>query len=221
MSKFSVADETKLAEIEAFLTANNYLSGAALPDANDAQVYLDLAGNAPNKEKYPNFWYWYLNLSAFAEPVLRAWIEKAEKKAGKKEAKEEKAEKNVEDDLFGDDDDEEEKKKLEALKKAKAGEKEKKKKEVIARSIVIFNVKVFEVEQDLDALAKKIMENITMDGLQWRTEYKKVPVAFGMNMLQMGCTIEDDKVSTDDLFEKIQAWEDEVQSVDIESFQKV
>ncbi len=218
MSKFSVANETKLAEIESFLTANNYLSGGNLPDANDAQVFLELSGNAPNKEKYPNFWFWYLNLVPFAEPVLKSWIEKAEKKAGKKEVKEEKA---VEDDLFGEED-EDEKKKLEELKKAKQGEQDKKKKkEVVARSIIIFNVKVFELEQDLDALAKKILENISMDGLQWRTEYRKVPVAFGMKMLQMGCTVEDEKVSTDDLFEKIQAWEDEVQSVDIESFQKV
>jgi translation elongation factor EF-1beta len=37
----------------------------------------------------------------------------------------------------------------------------------------------------------------------------------------MSCVIEDDKVATDDIFEKIQAWEDEVQSVDIDQMQKV
>lgn len=42
-----------------------------------------------------------------------------------------------------------------------------------------------------------------------------------MCMLEMGCVIEDDKVGTDDVFEKIQAWEDEVQSVDVVAFQKV
>jgi hypothetical protein len=31
-----------------------------------------------------------------------------------------------------------------------------------------------------------------------------------MKKLQIGCVIEDDKVGTDDIFEKIEAWEDEV-----------
>jgi len=43
-----------------------------------------------------------------------------------------------------------------------------------------------------------------------------------MKMLRIGMTIEDDKISIEeDIFEKIQAWEDEVQSCDIVSFQKV
>jgi len=55
----------------------------------------------------------------------------------------------------------------------------------------------------------------------WRTEYKLVDIAFGMKKLQLGCTVEDDKVLTDDIFDKILEWEDEVQSCDIVSFQKV
>jgi len=62
---------------------------------------------------------------------------------------------------------------------------------------------------------------IEMDGLVWKTEYKLVPVAYNIKKIQMGCIVEDDKVSTDDLFDRIQAYEDEVQSVDIVSFQKV
>ena len=37
----------------------------------------------------------------------------------------------------------------------------------------------------------------------------------------MSCVIEDDKVLTDDIFDKILAWEDDVQSVDVVSMQKV
>jgi len=48
-----------------------------------------------------------------------------------------------------------------------------------------------------------------------------IPIAYGMQKLQMTCVVEDDKVMTDDLFDKIQAWEDEVQSVDVSSFQKL
>jgi translation elongation factor EF-1beta len=39
-----------------------------------------------------------------------------------------------------------------------------------------------------------------------------------MNKLQVGCVVEDAKVSTDDIFEKIECWDEEVQSVDIVSF---
>ena len=60
-----------------------------------------------------------------------------------------------------------------------------------------------------------------MEGLQWKLEYKKVPVAYNIKKLQMGATIEDDKVLTDDIFDQILAWEDEVQSVDVVQFQKV
>lgn len=60
-----------------------------------------------------------------------------------------------------------------------------------------------------------------MDGLVWKKEYEIKPVAYGMNKLQMMCVVEDDKVLTDDLFDKITVWEDDVQSVDIVSFQKL
>jgi len=55
----------------------------------------------------------------------------------------------------------------------------------------------------------------------WKTEYKKEPVAFGVFKLVIGATVEDEKVSTDDLQEKIEALEDMVQSVDIVAFNKV
>ena len=41
-----------------------------------------------------------------------------------------------------------------------------------------------------------------------------------MNKLQMVMIIIDDKVSTDDVFEIIEAWEEEVQSVDVVDFNK-
>jgi len=212
MSKFSIENETKLAEIETHLANNTYLSGGALPDAADAEILLALGHTAPEKSKYPNFFFWYVNNKLFSEAVLKSWIGK--KSGG---AKDKKAE--VEDDLFGDDDNSEELEKLKA-KKAEEAKGKKEKKPVVARSIIIFDVKVFEKEQDLDELAQRIFK-IEMDGLQWRTEYKKVPVAFGMYKLQVGATIEDDKILTDDLFEKILAWEDEVQNVDMDTMQKV
>ena len=60
-----------------------------------------------------------------------------------------------------------------------------------------------------------------MDGLDWKTEYKKEPVAFGVFKIVIGAVVEDEKVSTDDVQEKIEALEDYVQSVDIVSFNKL
>lgn len=43
-----------------------------------------------------------------------------------------------------------------------------------------------------------------------------------MNKLQMGCVIEDEKVSIeDDVYAKILEWEDDIQSIDTVSFNKV
>lgn len=60
-----------------------------------------------------------------------------------------------------------------------------------------------------------------MEGLVWKQESRKEPIAFGVYKLIVGCVIEDDKVSTDDLQDAIQAFEDDVQSVDILSFNKI
>ena len=61
----------------------------------------------------------------------------------------------------------------------------------------------------------------SLNVLFWKTEYKKEPVAFGVWKLVMGCTVEDEKVSVDDLIETIQSYEDNVQSVDIVAFNKL
>lgn len=91
---------------------------------------------------------------------------------------------------------------------------------IIAKSLILFEVKPYEAETDLDALADKIIK-IEMDGLIWKTEYKKEPIAYGVHKLIVGCVIEDAKVSVDDIQEKMEAFEEEVQSVDIAVFNKI
>jgi elongation factor 1-beta len=122
-----------------------------------------------------------------------------------------------EDDLFGDDDDGEDAAALAAAAKAKATAP---KKVIIGKSIILWEVKPWGIENDLDVLAKKILA-ITKDGLKWKTEYKKEPVAYGIFKIVIGAVIEDDKVSTDDIQEIIEGFEDEVQSVGVLSFNKV
>lgn len=72
----------------------------------------------------------------------------------------------------------------------------------------------------MDDMAKKIL-GIKLDGIVWKTEYKKEPVAFGVFKLVIGAVVEDDKISTDLIEEKIMEFEDYVQSVDIQSFNKL
>lgn len=97
--------------------------------------------------------------------------------------------------------------------------KKEEKKKPVAKSIVVFDVKVYDQETDLTKLFEKV-KGITVDGLVWNNEPKIEPVAFGMNKLQVGCVVEDAKVSLEDVFEQIEGWE-EVQSTDTVSFQKL
>ena len=156
---------------------------------------------------------------AKVEPIKQAAAPaggKGGKKDGKKGGKkEEKPADDIEmDDLFGDDDDDGEAAKA-AADKAKAAAGKKKKKVVIAMSLVLLEVKPLDDQVDLDGLAKDIFSKITQDGLFWKTEYKKEPVAFGIFKLIIGFSLEDEKVSVDDVVEKIEAMEDKVQSVEI------
>lgn len=91
---------------------------------------------------------------------------------------------------------------------------------VIAKSLVLFEVKPVDSETNLDEMAAKILE-LTGEGIHWKTEFKKEPVAYGIFKLVIGVTVEDDKVSVDGLVEKIEALTDYVQSVEIVAFNKV
>lgn len=116
------------------------------------------------------------------------------------------------DDLFGDD--EEEEAKPVVIKK-------KEKKKAVAMSLVMLEVKPLDDATNLDDLAAKIFKDITQDGLFWKTEFKKVPIAFGIEKLIIGFSCEDEKVSVDDIVEKIEGIEDMVQSVEIQAFNKI
>ncbi len=61
---------------------------------------------------------------------------------------------------------------------------------------------------------------IEVDGLLWGAS-QLVAVGYGIKKLQIGCVVEDAKVSTDDLEERIMSLEDYVQSMDVAAFQKI
>merc|ERR1712156_212805 len=134
--------------------------------------------------------------------------------AKKEEPKKEESEDDDDDDdmdFFDDSDDEDEEAKAaaEALKakrvaeyNARKAEKAAKKGVVAAKSMITLDVKPFDDETDLDALAAKIKSEIAMDGLVWGQKHEKKPLAFGIFKLVITAVVEDEKVSTDDLTEK-------------------
>jgi len=85
----------------------------------------------------------------------------------------------------------------------------------------MLEVKPLDDTIDLDSVAKNILENIKQEGLFWKTEYKKEPVAFGIFKLIIGFSLEDEKVSVDEIVELIENMEDQVQSVEIAAFNKI
>merc|ERR1711915_955166 len=123
-------------------------------------------------------------------------------------------------DLFGSDDEEDEEKARITAERLKAyHEKKSKKPKVIAKTSVLFDVKPWDDETDLDAMKAACME-IKMDGLVWGAT-KLVPLAYGIQKLQIMCTVEDEKVSIEELGEKMEAFEDYVQSVDVAAMNKI
>ena len=242
MSTYNVSCETSLSELNKHLTSNMFIGGTS-PNAQDAFTYEAFSGNAPCVIKYPGIAGWFYLIHYF-DRVRESWKEiqekdKAVKKGGEKteKPKEKKEEKEVkeeskpekkEEDIFEVDEEEDpEKAKARQARMKAALEKKKqkdatkgKKEEVIAKSLILLDIKVWEQEQDLDALAKMIKE-IEMDGLVWKEEYKTPVIAFGMKKLVLGLVVEDEKVSVEDVIEKILSNEDIVQSVDIASFGKI
>ena len=61
---------------------------------------------------------------------------------------------------------------------------------------------------------EKNVRSIEQDGLVWGAS-KLVPVGYGISKLQINLVVEDEKVSLDDLQQKIEEDEDHVQSTDI------
>ncbi|KAF5288806.1 hypothetical protein FQA39_LY15234 [Lamprigera yunnana] len=98
-------------------------------------------------------------------------------------------------------------------------ENKKSKKPVIAKSNVILDVKPWSDDTDMEAMVIAVKE-IKTDGLLWGAS-KFVPLAYGIQKLQISCVVEDDLVSIDWLQEQIEQISEHVQSVDIAAFNKV
>merc|ERR1711951_332121 len=88
-----------------------------------------------------------------------------------------------------DEDDDEEKKRITEERLKAYHEKKAKKPKVIAKTSVLFDVKPWDDETDMDAMLKEC-KSIEMEGLVWGAS-KLVPVGYGINKLQVMCVVED------------------------------
>ncbi|CRK92515.1 CLUMA_CG006074, isoform A [Clunio marinus] len=122
-------------------------------------------------------------------------------------------------DLFGSEDEDEEAEKIKEERVKAYAAKKSKKPALIAKSSILMDVKPWDDETDMKEM-ERLVRTVQMDGLLWGAS-KLVPLAYGIKKLQIMCVIEDDKVSVDELQEKIQEFEDFVQSVDIAAFNKI
>ncbi|RKO97590.1 hypothetical protein CXG81DRAFT_9455 [Caulochytrium protostelioides] len=227
---FSALDTAAgVAQLNEFMASRSYITGYT-PSQADLSVFAAVA-KAPDAKAHPHAARWYshiANLVADKSVDEKAWS--GEKKdasaygpegAAPSEAK--AAEEDEDDiDLFGSDDEEvdEEAEKIKQERLAAYNAKKSAKPKAAAKSMVIFDVKPWDDETDMEALQNGVSA-VQMDGLVWGTK-KLVAVGYGIKKLQITCVIEDDKVSTDDLIEQICTdLSDYVQSVDIAAFNKL
>lgn len=146
----------------------------------------------------------------------------APKKAAAPAKKAAPAKEDSDDDLFGSDD-EDDAAAIAAAKKRAADAAAKKKAAApkrVDRTQVILEVKPLEAGQDMKKLGDDIRK-ITKEGLTWGEEFRTVDVAFGIQKLVLQAVVVDDLVMIDDIIEPIEALEDQVQSVDLCTMNKL
>jgi len=161
--------------------------------------------------------------AAAAAPVKAAPAAAPVKVAPPPAKKEEEEEEDDDDiDMFGSDDDDEVDEEAEKLKQerlAAYAAKKGKKPALIAKSSILLDVKPWDDETDMKEM-EKLVRTIEMDGLLWGQGLLK-PIGYGIHKLTINCIVEDDKVSIEELSEKIEEFEDFVQSVDVAAFNKI
>ncbi|XP_053554627.1 elongation factor 1-beta [Bombina bombina] len=209
-----------------FLSDKSYIEGY-VPSQADVAVFEALSG-APPAELFHAL-RWYNHIKSYEKQASS--LPGVKKPLGKygpvniedttDSAATETKEEDDDIDLFGSDDEEEseEAQRVREERLAQYESKKSKKPALIAKSSILLDVKPWDDETDMAKL-EQCVRSIEMDGLLWGSS-KLVPVGYGIKKLQIQCVVEDDKVGTDVLEEKITAFEDYVQSMDVAAFNKI
>ena len=205
-----VNDQTFYKVLNQLLSAYSYVGGYQKTALDDE--ILKLIKSEPGLPHLKR-WYNHIQKSSGAKP------------AGKPATKAKEAPKPAEDeddiDLFGSDDDEvdEAAEKLKEQRLAEYRAKKAKKPAVIAKSMITLDVKPWDDTTDLEEMVK-LVKTIQMEGLVWGA-HKFLPIGYGIKKLQINLTVQDDLVSVDEVSEKIEGFEEYVQSVDTVAFMKL
>eukprot|EP00904_Undaria_pinnatifida_P005973 jgi/Undpi1/2505/HiC_scaffold_13.g05884.m1 len=227
--KFDLSTPKGLGGFNGFMTSRSYVEGYAYSQA-DADMFSSCAG-APDKAKAPHAYRWFIHIAAIKgvrslhlAPAAPAAAPASTSRAAPAVAAAPAAaadDDDDDDDLFGDDDEEEakpaEKSRAEKMAEAKAAKDANKK---VDRSQIVFEVKPWEAGADLKGLFEKIKQE-KIDGLVWGEAYKLVPVAFGVKKLVLSCVVVDSKVGVEDITDVIEKFEDDVQSVDMTTMNRL
>ncbi|KAJ7730269.1 hypothetical protein DFH07DRAFT_849231 [Mycena maculata] len=210
-----------LAKLEQHLATRSYVEGYT-PSQADVVVFKSIS-SAPNAETLPHVARWYTHIQSYAaeHASLPGSSTAGETFLGDASAPAAAAaDDDDEVDLFGsDDDDDAEAERIKAERVAEYTKKKANKPKTIAKSVVTLDVKPWDDETDMAALEAAV-RSIEKPGLLWGSS-KLVAIGYGIRKLQMTLVVEDDLVSTDELQEQIQEFEDYVQSTDIAAMQKL
>ncbi|KAH8740313.1 translation elongation factor 1 beta 1 [Cryptosporidium ryanae] len=202
MNKFgNISTDENMKKLDDYLSTRSYMSGPT-PSQDDVEaLHTILKTGCPCN---------YIHVQRYISHMLSFSIDEMNDFPGepfmkKKESSKQGKKSNDDDfDLFGDDNDED----LEAAKKAmsdkkKALQEKKAKEKPASKSSLVLDIKPSSLDVDLDQVAKMIRD-LKINGVEFSEGEKKVPVAFGLFKLQMGATIIDDLVNTQDIVDSIE-----------------
>jgi elongation factor 1-beta len=250
----STSSDAGLEQLNNYFVGNTYVFGIQLT-AGDATLFAAFNGTAPDAAKYPHVARYYSHVASFSDKERAAAAEVVGLSVSIGAAPAGGASKGDDDDdddsgldfLSDDDDDDEDpvaaaKKKAEEKAKAVAAAKKAKKRKgpPVAKSRVVFEIKPYDVETDLEELAKKVkacklegefwdekLENCEdprctlEEGAKWGEGHRLQPIAFGISKLIVQVIIQDELVGSDDLIEMLtDNFEDDIQSIDVAAFDK-
>uniref|UniRef100_A0A0K0FXV3 Elongation factor 1-beta (inferred by orthology to a human protein) n=1 Tax=Strongyloides venezuelensis TaxID=75913 RepID=A0A0K0FXV3_STRVS len=207
-----VINATSAADLAAF---NAYLgdfpyAGGYTVSLKDFALF-KLFKTAPCSKAYEHLSRWYKNVASFTEEEQKSFGGPSTSSANKAD--------DEDFDLFDSEEEDDEQAKIVQERLKAYNEKKSKKPGPIAKSNIIYDVKPWDDSIKISEIEEGIRK-IEKDGLVWGAA-KVLPVAFGIQKLQICCVVEDDKVSSDWLEEQITDMEDLVQSVDVVAFNKV
>jgi len=207
-----------LQKLDKHLTTRSYVEGYT-PSQADVHAF-KAVGTAPNASKFPHAARWFEHVKSYSAEydTLPGSSTAGEAFVGADAAPAAEGDDDI--DLFGSDEEEDaEAERIKAERVAAYNIKKSAKPKTVAKSVVTFEVKPWDDETDMVALEAAV-RSIEMDGLVWGAS-KLVAVGYGIKKLQVTIVVEDEKVSLDDLQEKVQELEDYVQSTDIAAMQKL